>query len=739
MHVNFFINHYLRSWTRWATLLFFVSWIFGCFLLPGCNREKGYQWVFSCSPDNDLYKIFIQSGKQTRQFEDPVMAINKARPGAVVMLLSEIGSEASVSFPIEMIDLVRKKRLSVYIEKPDTLPGISMTGIKLLNKERLVINSNKLAPGLDSLQILSLCGKSAHLYGTVREPLIVAAKVAGFDKAVYGLTGSDPVPVFFKLKNDLIFVATTNLSQFLTTRSAPFSSWKTLWLGILHLLKPEWQFSDLAISPTVSPAYNKEQQLPNDAELRTIRKCSSWVIKSPLLIHPEWLVWYTDFASQWHDRVGPMVSADAPHGNGNDGILEGFSSTIDQNGNQSVRWWRRADCQGEMAGALAICAKLLQNNQLTETAGNLKRFLLDSSIMTNGKRKDPKDPAFGLIGWNDVSHYSGNQNGYGVYYADDNARTILGILLADAALGDQGSDQRALLAIMANYRLSGKNGFIPNRIDEADLETSGWRYYHKATLISLSPHFQAYILACYLWAYHQTGFQGFYDKAEKAIRTLMTNYPNEWVWTNGLQQERARMLLPLAWLVRLSPTPEHQSWLTTMTKDLLAYQDESGAIREVLGEQGKGKYGPPASNEAYGTSEAPLIQTNHNRVADLLYTNNFAFLGLHEAATATGDTTLVDAEKRLAGFLCRIQVESNTHPELSGAWFRAFDLENWEYWASNADAGWGAWSIETGWTQSWIMAVMAMRQQNMSLWELIRNPEIQDDFNTLKAQMPLPQ
>ena len=391
-----------------------------------------------------------------------------------------------------------------------------------------------------------------------------------------------------------------------------------------------------------------------------------------------------------------MISADQPRGDGRYGILEGFSSRIDQNGNQPVRWWRRADCQGEMAGALAISGRLLKNDQALETAGNLKNFLLDSSIMANGRRKDPKDPAYGLLGWNDVYHYSGDLNGYDVYYPDDNARSILGLLLADAALEDRGKDKRALRAIVANYRLAGKNGFLPNRINGPDLEKQGWRHYHDSDVISLSPHFQAYILACYLWAYQQTGFQGFYEKAEKAIRTLMENYPDQWIWTNGLQQERARMLLPLAWLVRVSPTPEHKSWLATMAKALLAYQDESGVIREVLGERGKGKYGPPASNQAYGTSEAPLIQTNEDRVADMLYTCNFAFLGLHEAGMATGDSTILSSEEKLAGFLCRIQVESTKYPALSGAWFRAFDLGDWEYWASNADAGWGAWSIETG-------------------------------------------
>jgi len=64
------------------------------------------------------------------------------------------------------------------------------------------------------------------------------------------------------------------------------------------------------------------------------------------------------------------------------------------------------------------------------------------------------------------------------------------------------------------------------------------------------------------------------------------------------------------------------------------------------------------------------------------------------------------------------QIRSETHPELDGGWFRAFDLKRWEYWASNTDAGWGAWSIESGWSQSWITTVLALRQLNTSLWDI---------------------
>ena len=56
--------------------------------------------------------------------------------------------------------------------------------------------------------------------------------------------------------------------------------------------------------------------------------------------------------------------------------------------------------------------------------------------------------------------------------------------------------------------------------------------------------------------------------------------------------------------------------------------------------------------------------------------------------------------------------------KIDGGWFRAFDFQKWDYWGSNADAGWGAWSIEVGWTQAWIPTVLALRELRLNLWDL---------------------
>jgi hypothetical protein len=212
----------------------------------------------------------------------------------------------------------------------------------------------------------------------------------------------------------------------------------------------------------------------------------------------------------------------------------------------------------------------------------------------------------------------------------------------------------------------------------------------------------------------------------------MKVYPGEWRWKDNL--ERAHILLSLAWLVRVQDTAEHRQWLKTIAGDLLKHQAVSGAIHDWMDGTGGGHLQIPQSNEEYGTHETPLIQQKGDPSSDQLYTTGFALLGLHEAVAATGDRSLKQAEDRLAEFLCRIQIRSHELPWLDGAWFRAFDDRRWEFWASSADVGWGAWSVESGWGQTWTAATLGLRQQKKSFWDATKNDRLKDLLPQVKAQ-----
>ena len=64
-------------------------------------------------------------------------------------------------------------------------------------------------------------------------------------------------------------------------------------------------------------------------------------------------------------------------------------------------------------------------------------------------------------------------------------------------------------------------------------------------------------------------------------------------------------------------------------------------------------------------------------------------------------------------------VSSTALPELSGSWYRAFNWQLYDYFASNADYAWGALSVESGWTTTWIASAFAFRALNMSEWDVL--------------------
>jgi hypothetical protein len=511
-----------------------------------------------------------------------------------------------------------------------------------------------------------------------------------------------------------VLVAATKLSQFITGRYEPVKSWGIVWSWILQWLCPQAPARVGEFQPTVRPTFGRDQRLPENAELQAFQRGVAWYSKAKLFVDSSW-----EKTAEERVALGgasPPPGRDWPVGDGSAGVLEGFSNTIEYDGSQLLGWGRRNDCAGETSMAMAFSSVINGKARDAEIATNLNDFIYTHSQLAQGPRNDPASPSYGLVGW-------GLPDSLGTYYGDDNARSLLGTIGAAALLISDRWDQVVLRCLLGNLRTTGKLGFRGNSLDEKKLQANGWRCYHDAETVNYAPHFEAYLWACFLWAYDKTHDVKFLDRTKNAIHMTLAAYPDQWKWTNGIQQERARMLLPLAWLVRAEDSPEHRQWLRRMAEALLASQDECGALREEIG-PGQSHYGPPQSNERYGTNEASLIQQNGDPACDLLYTSNFAFLGLHEAAAATGDAYYRQAENKLAEFLCRIQASSSLHPELDGAWFRAFDYKIWDYWASNSDWGWGVWSTETGWTQAWITSVLAMRHLNTSLWDLTAKSQI---------------
>ncbi len=691
--------------------------------------------VFCSISENDLYQLLKASGKDFPRYDTPGEAIEKAKTGDGVLILADDYPAKRVELSEELYQLAEKKRLRLLVEFPSYVPGQETGEVKKCHWERAVVSADAFGDALKNLTILAV-HDCRFLAMKADNPLLVIARVAGYDKAVFGLP-KETWPLLFKAKEN-VYVATSKLSGFITGRFAPAGAWKAIWEYLLKQLDERTTF-DLAWAPVIGPIYGPKDALPADVETSALARVAEWYDQSRLLLSEERFKKITGGTENVSDDVINLPGENEPVGDGTYGVLEGYSSNIRYDGTQyKQRVPLRGDCNCESAMVLTLDWMVRKRERSRTIAENLLDYVYFRSNMQAGVRNDPRHPAFGLRAWGDGG-WGGTKAAEGWIkrtYPDDEARGLLATMIAAACLRTDKWDASMLKEILATHRLYGLLGFtMDGSWDIPDLEKKGWQWYHDQASFHTCTEREPFMWACFLWAYYHTGYKPLLESARLGIKLTMA-LRSERPWTDG--GDFTRMILALAWLVRAEDTPEHRGFLKKVTDYLLNLQEPCGAIREQneCRTRMDGCY-PLKSNEAYGTDEASLIQENGDPVCDHLYCTGFAMLGLHEAAAVTGDPKLKEAADKLAKFQCRIQIQSEKYPYLSGMWFRAFDYRMWEYWGSSADLGWGAWSIETGWGQAWTPAILGLRALGASIWDLTANTKIQSQLEDVLRLMAM--
>jgi hypothetical protein len=636
--------------------------------------------IFCCSEENDMYRALLESDISVHRFEQVEDALRHAPEEAGLFILSDRYPGPGFDFSENHLRSAVSKRLKLYIEYPQSFPGVTIGPPQATDRERVVVTSDFFAPQAELMAIMAMHG---GWYVPLNMPENSAvhlglARVAGYDRAVYGLPDSTS-PLLCELPGRNVLIAAGALSHCIRGRYAPLAVWHAVWKRIVRWAGYPQAAEALDWKPSVGTQWSKDEPLPENAESAALLRSMQWF------------------------RGHAIYSIDSRKG-----AIEGFESNIRHDGKQLMRAWLRADCIAETALAFAHDYAVHGNPDSKQLAEKMLDSVWQDRSFYNDR---PEDSDFGLVNWYDRRQ---------VFYGDDNARVILATLSARCVLDNDRWDERVMTCLLANLRTTGTDGFRRPFLETGKSFANGrdWTFYRDESYTHLAPHYQCYLWACNLWAYAMTGYEPFLAKAKKAIRRTMEATPSHWKWTNGLSQEIARMVLPLTLLVEIENTEEHRTWLTRMTDLLLKQMEPCGSIRDMLGPLENGRYPPPRSNEEYGLHEASLMQEEGDPVCDLLYTANWALIGLHEAGLTTGDAKLKEAADRLTSFLCRIQVRSEAHPYLDGAWMRSFDDAKWEYWGSSADNGWGPWCVETGWTNSWIAAILAMRKSGSRLYDL---------------------
>ncbi len=184
-------------------------------------------------------------------------------------------------------------------------------------------------------------------------------------------------------------------------------------------------------------------------------------------------------------------------------------------------------------------------------AGNLLDWVYGRSGLF---QNDPEKANYGLLFW-----APGNAQ---ALYQENEIKTILGCMGTAGILNTDRWDELLVKNILGNFRTTGVNGFRGHRLENPDLLRDGWQSYGKRNTIVLQPHYEAWTWASYLWLYDKTKWKPLLEKTAKEIGMMMKAYPRDWRWTNGIQQERGRMLLTLSWLIRADDRPEYRAWLS---------------------------------------------------------------------------------------------------------------------------------------------------------------------------------
>ena len=314
---------------------------------------------------------------------------------------------------------------------------------------------------------------------------------------------------------------------------------------------------------------------------------------------------------------------------------------------------------------------------------------------------------------------------------------MLGMMLAAAALKTDRYDERLLKCLLANLRISGQLGFQPDRIDQGRWRQAGWRQYFHSRNISYSPHFQATMWACYLWAYRQTGFALFLAAGEDRDRDddgrLSRSLGVDQRHPAGAGQDAAA-----AGVAGARGGHARAPRLAAAHRGGPAGRPGCRAGRSARrsASRARADFPPPASNEAYGTAETPVdpIQ-RRRRPATCSTPRNFAFLALHEAAAATA-TRSTARRKTEAGRVPLPHPDPQRKPPGTGRRLvPGLRLPALGVLGLQRRRGVGRWSIESGWTQSWIMSVLALRQMKTSMWEFTSASGVARHMDPLRPVM----
>jgi hypothetical protein len=354
----------------------------------------------------------------------------------------------------------------------------------------------------------------------------------------------------------------------------------------------------------------------------------------------------------------------------------------------------RPDCHAHTALMFYLYGEYSKDSKWKNMSRSILTYLFDEDYQDS----DPKSVTYGFWKWFQSPRCKPDQ-----IFSDDNSWVALVLLYLYRKTGNEEYKQRGLLTAYALLNTQNVNGLRPECIREQELVDKGKTYFKNSSEASMNPHFESIVHAAFIQAYIVSKDETFLQASYRGTVTLLNN-KEKLKYMYSKTAGYSRFLLSLAQMYAITKDEVIRKGLDGMMDYLSRHQHELGGIEEA----------DNPDPDRYGTEDTGVFRMNHEGIADQLYTNNFLSVNAWEAVKATGDSDFKEFHEKIIQFISSIQI-SSPRCEFDGGWMRSFHLNRSEYFGNNGDTGWGAYVMESGWTNAIILTGLLLKELNQSL------------------------
>jgi hypothetical protein len=353
----------------------------------------------------------------------------------------------------------------------------------------------------------------------------------------------------------------------------------------------------------------------------------------------------------------------------------------------------RPDCNAHTALMFYLYGQYTKEERWLRISQNLFAYLFKEGYQD----LDPASHTYGFWKWFRFPKDKPDQ-----IFSDDNGWIAFILLYLYRKTGYEEYKKRGLLTAYSLLKTQNQNGLRPEAIREKELFEKGIPYFRQLAESSMNPHFESIVHAAFIQAYLVSKDEAFLQTAIRGTMHLLQN-KEKMKFLYSKTAGYSRFLFSLSLLYALTKDKAIREGLYETVHYLMKCQHEMGGVEE--------RDNPDP--DRYGAEDTGVFRENGEGIADQLYTNNFLIVNGWEAWKATGDLLIKDFHEKLCQYISMIQISSRKK-EFDGGWMRSFHLHKQEYFGNNGDTGWGAYCIESGWTNAMILSGLILKELNQS-------------------------